>query len=981
MKRMLINATQPEELRVALVDGQRLYDLDIESAGKEQKKSNIYKGRIVRIEPSLEAAFVDYGSKRHGFLPFKEIARSLIKSKSDDGDRGRASIKDCLETGQEFIVQVEKEERGNKGAALTTSVSLAGRYLVLMPNNPRAGGVSRQIEGADRSEVREAMSVLDIPQGMGLIVRTAGVGKNSDELQWDLDYLLQLWDAIKKAAKSKSAPFLIYHESDLVIRAIRDYLRKDISEIWIDDQDVYHRAREFMEQVMPINLQKLKLYTERDPLFSRYQIEGQIETAFSREVTLPSGGSVIIDHSEALTSIDINSARATKGEDIEETALSTNLEAADEISRQLRLRDLGGLIVIDFIDMVSSRNQREVENRLKDALKVDRARVQIGRISRFGLLEMSRQRLRPSLGESSHIPCPRCDGQGTIRGIESMALAVLRIIEEECMKEMTAKVIAQLPVDAATFLLNEKRQSISEVEERLDVEVIIVPDLNMETPQYEVRRVRLTEADMRAHDKASYTMQSVEAQPIETRITSTQHKSETPAIKHIFPSQPEPAAARKNGESRSLISRLFGGLFGEPEAKPVKQPQQQPDSRSTPARTSSKDRDRDRDRDRGQDRDRDRDNRARGKKRGSASRKQSQQPRQDTSQPESDAGQKKKRDQRQKQSGKKRDYENKSSARPPRSSNDSSNRRRRNSNTGENRDSTGNVTPAVSENQNQSANTVVENFNQSPRADEIKRPVQSVASYYSQKGASESAAGAANQRRDVDAYKKGQERPEQSTTVTQDNTYEAGSRISSTISADDEDKTITRAQWTAENSSTPANDTAIEQDKAGTKKPDMQNDPNHDYGTYNSSASAVVDSAANNNESVKDSGSSTPVQTDYNSGNSIQQSPPADYALNSNSKSHPPVSTMKQDTAAENRQPVFPGVTPPSATGAGNDSKSDNTDFSESTTIPADKPELKPQEPAQSTNLVNGRQDNYNSGSHGEALRDADKKQDGDKHE
>ncbi|MBT7951388.1 MAG: Rne/Rng family ribonuclease, partial [Gammaproteobacteria bacterium] len=432
MKRMLINATQPEELRVALVDGQRLYDLDIESSRREQKKSNIYKCRIVRIEPSLEAAFVDYGSERHGFLPFKEIARTLFKNGSGDG---KVIIKDELEVGQEYNIQVEKEERGNKGAALTTFISLAGRYLVLMPNNPRAGGVSRQIEGSDRAEAREAMSGLTVPQGMGLILRTAGVGKSSEELQWDMDYLISLWTAISEAAKDRSAPFLIYKESEVIIRAIRDYLRVDIAEIWIDDTDVFDRAREFMQQVMPQNLSKLKLYKENDSLFNRYQIEGQIETAFSREVTLPSGGALIIDPTEALTSIDINSARSTGGQDIEQTALNTNLEAADEVARQLRLRDLGGLVVIDFIDMMNTRNQREVENRLKDALRIDRARVQIGRISRFGLLEMSRQRLRPSLDESSHIPCPQCDGQGTIRGTDSLSLAVFRIIEEEAMKD------------------------------------------------------------------------------------------------------------------------------------------------------------------------------------------------------------------------------------------------------------------------------------------------------------------------------------------------------------------------------------------------------------------------------------------------------------------------------------------------------------------------------------------------------------------
>ena len=576
MKRMLINATQPEELRVALVDGQRLYDLDIESTGREQKKSNIYKGKIVRLEPSLEAAFVDYGASRHGFLPFKEIARTLLKQKGHEPSRGRSSIKDDLDVGQEFIVQVEKEERGNKGAALTTFISLAGRYLVLMPNNPRAGGVSRQIEGDDRSDAREAMSSLEIPQGMGLILRTAGVGKNTEELQWDLDYLLNLWDSIKSAARERGAPFLVYQESDLVIRAIRDYLRNDISEIWIDDPDVYHRAREFMQQVMPHNLNKLKLYKEADPLFNRYQIEGQIESAFSREVKLPAGGSVIIDHTEALTSIDINSSRATAGEDIETTALNTNVEAADEVARQLRLRDLGGLIVIDFIDMMNNRNQREVENRLKDALKIDRARVQLGRISRFGLLEMSRQRLRPSLGESSHLPCPRCSGQGTIRSVESSALAVLRIIEEEAMKDLTAKVMARLPVKTATFLLNEKRQAIREIEDRLDVKIVIVPDTEMETPHYKIQRVRLSEVDYEINKKVSYLVADEKAEDYADEDTVTPAKKrEEAAVKQVIPNKPlPPKPASKPKETTGFITRLLGGLFSAPavnEAEPAQE--------------------------------------------------------------------------------------------------------------------------------------------------------------------------------------------------------------------------------------------------------------------------------------------------------------------------------------------------------------------------------------------------------------------------
>jgi len=576
---MLINATQPEELRVALVDGQRLYDLDIESTRRQQKKSNIYKAKVIRIEPSLEAAFVDYGSARHGFLPFKEIARTLFKSKGGDSGRsGRASIKDEIEVGQEFIVQVEKEERGNKGAALTTFISLAGRYLVLMPNNPRAGGVSRQIEGEDRSEAREAMSTLEIPQGMGLILRTAGVGKSTEDLQWDLNYLLQLWNAIKESARERSAPFLIYQESDVIIRAIRDYLRNDVTEIWIDEPEAYQRAKEFMQQVMPHNLSKLKLYREADPLFNRYQIEGQIESAYSREVSLPSGGSVIIDHTEALTSIDINSARATGGEDIEATALNTNVEAADEVARQLRLRDLGGLIVIDFIDMMNNRNQREVENRLKEALRIDRARVQIGRISRFGLLEMSRQRLRPSLGESSHLPCPRCSGQGTIRGVESISLAILRILEEEAMKELTAKVIARLPVKTATFLLNEKRQPLLDIEQRLDVELIIVPDESMETPHYQVQRVRLSEANLDSYRQVSYRMAEETIEEDLTQRSSAPQAApprEQAAVKQVVREAPRPAAPDKpQTGGKGLIARLFDGLFGlaEPESEQRPQP-------------------------------------------------------------------------------------------------------------------------------------------------------------------------------------------------------------------------------------------------------------------------------------------------------------------------------------------------------------------------------------------------------------------------
>jgi ribonuclease E len=571
MKRMLINATQPEEVRVALVDGQRLYDLDIESTAREQKKSNIYKARVVRIEPSLEAAFVDYGAERHGFLPFKEIARSLFKSdNSDKPKNGRLSIVDAISEGQEFIVQIEKEERGNKGAALSTFVSLAGRYLVLMPNNPRAGGVSRQIEGSDRSEAKDAMSGLEIPEGMGLILRTAGIGKSSEELQLDLDYLSQLWSAISKAANERPAPFLIYQESDVMIRAIRDYLRKDINEIWIDDAEVHKRCHDFMSQVMPHNLEKLKFYKDNDPLFTRYQIENQIESAFSREVRLPSGGALIIDHTEALISIDINSARATKGSDIEETALNTNREAAEEIGRQLRLRDIGGLIVIDFIDMLNTRNQREVENTMRESLRMDRARVQVGRISRFGLLEMSRQRLRPSLGESSHIPCPRCDGQGTIRDVESMALSVLRIIEEEAMKDMTAKIVSRVPVDAATFLLNEKRQAISEIQHRLDVEVLVLPDPTMVTPQYHVQRVRLNDAKQDEHQQASYLLKSEDSDNQNNDLINTHKKPpvEKPAVKQFSPDGPSRKTTSSNKSGLiSAIKKIFGSLFGDSDDK------------------------------------------------------------------------------------------------------------------------------------------------------------------------------------------------------------------------------------------------------------------------------------------------------------------------------------------------------------------------------------------------------------------------------
>ena len=487
MKRMLINATQTEELRVALVDGQRLYDLDIESGSREQKKSNIYKGKITRIEPSLEAAFVDFGADRHGFLPLKEISKTYF---SKNPGSGRINIKEVMREGQEVIVQVDKEERGNKGAALTTMVSLAGRYLVLMPNNARAGGISRRIEGDERTELREAMKGVTVPDNMGVIVRTAGIGRSSEELQWDLDYLMQLWQAIHGASERRNAPCLLLQESNVVIRAIRDYLRQDIGEVLIDNQAAYDEAIGFVQQVMPQYESKFKLYEDKVPLFNRYQIESQIETAFQREVKLPSGGSIVIDPTEALVSIDINSARATKGADIEETATTTNCEAAEEIARQLRLRDMGGLVVIDFIDMHSNRNQREVENRLKNALEMDRARVQVGRISRFGLMEMSRQRLRPSLGETSGHVCPRCSGTGIVRDLPSLSLSILRLIEEEAAKENTGQIRAEVPLNVGSFLLNEKREVIADIENRHNARIVVLPNPHMDTPHYEVTRLR-----------------------------------------------------------------------------------------------------------------------------------------------------------------------------------------------------------------------------------------------------------------------------------------------------------------------------------------------------------------------------------------------------------------------------------------------------------------------------------------------------------
>ncbi|MDR0934487.1 MAG: Rne/Rng family ribonuclease [Burkholderiaceae bacterium] len=540
MKRMLFNATQQEELRVAIVDGQKLLDLDIETAGREQHKSNIYKAVITRIEPSLEACFVNYGEDRHGFLPFKEVVRSLFR---EGIDVRSASIKDALREGQELMVQVEKEERGNKGAALTTFISLAGRYLVLMPNNPRGGGVSRRVEGEDRQELRENIEKLELPSGMSVIARTAGIGRSVEELQWDLNYLLQLWRAIEGAGHSAPGAFLIYHESSLVIRAIRDYFQPDIGEILVDTDEVYEQARQFMSHVMPDMVHRVKRYRDDIPLFSRFQIEHQIETAYSRVVPLPSGGSIVIDHTEALVSIDVNSARSTRGGDIETTAFNTNCEAAEEAARQLRLRDLGGLIVIDFIDMETPKNKREIENRLKDALRQDRARVQMDKISRFGLIELSRQRLRPALSEGSHITCPRCNGTGHIRDVESFALQVLRIMEEESMKESSAAIHIQLPVDVAAFLLNEKRSEVMKIEARHRVTLIVIPNKYLETPHYKLERLK--HDDPRLDDtQLSYEL-AEESTDVDMSFNKTQKETPKPRqealVKSISPDVPPPA--------------------------------------------------------------------------------------------------------------------------------------------------------------------------------------------------------------------------------------------------------------------------------------------------------------------------------------------------------------------------------------------------------------------------------------------------------
>ena len=608
---MLINATHSEELRVALVDGQRMYDLDIESGAREQKKANIYRGRITRVEPSLEAAFVDYGSERHGFLPLKEISREYFK---DPSQSGRSSIRELVKEGQEIVVQVDKEERGNKGAALTTFISLAGRYLVLMPNNPRAGGISRRIEGEERSQLRDVMNQLTVPAESGVIVRTAGIGRSAEDIQWDLDYLQQLWESITLASDKHAAPFLIYQESNVIIRAMRDYLRQDIGEVLIDEPKVYQDVLSFVQQVMPSYENKIKFYDQEIPLFNRFQIESQIETAFQREVTLPSGGAIVIDPTEALVSIDINSARATKGSDIEETALNTNLEAAEEIARQLRLRDMGGLVVIDFIDMGPMRNQRAVENKLRDSLKLDRARVQVGRISRFGLMEMSRQRLRPSLGETSGIVCPRCSGQGSIRDVASLALSIIRLINEEASKDRSAEIRVVLPVNMATYLLNEKRAEILEVEKTAGVRIVIIPNPQMDTPHFEVSRLRDD------HEAAQASETSYEIDLAQHHFDAKEFDAKTPlatekpAVQSIQPAKPAPQSEPSAPVKASIapakptkvpglgarIMSVVGGLFSsKPKAKvvakvPAKTPSSRNESRNgarnTPNRNQNDDR-------------------------------------------------------------------------------------------------------------------------------------------------------------------------------------------------------------------------------------------------------------------------------------------------------------------------------------------------------------------------------------------------------
>ena len=639
MKRMLVNATQQEELRVALVDGQKLYDLSIELRSREQKKANVYKGRISRVEPSLEACFVEYGAQRHGFLPLKEVSKEFFRQQPQGG---RLNIRELLTEGQEILVQVEKEERGTKGAALTTFVSLAGRFLVLMPNNPRAGGVSRRIEGEDRDQMREVMNQLQIPEGMGAIVRTAGVGRTVEELQWDLDNLRTQWEQIAAAAQERPAPFLVYRESDAVTRAMRDYLSDDIGEVLVDDPPAFQKAQEYMQRFMPADIQRrLKLYSDDIPLFTRFQIESQIESAYGHKVQLPSGGSIVIDYTEALVSIDINSARATRGGDIETTATNTNLEAADEIARQLRIRDIGGLIVIDFIDMESTKNQRDVEDRLRDAMKMDRARIQIGRLSRFGLLEMSRQRLRPSLGETSHIVCPRCVGIGSIRSVESMALAILRLIGEELRKDRTARVVVQVPVEVATYIFNEKREWLRTLEDKSEIELLIVPNPHIQTPEYSISRVRDDETELIENKQASYLLPTAPTVAEPALAHESKPQLEAAAVATLLPTTTAPQSIQAAPPTLqaapqpgfwSRMKRFFAG-DAAPATAPVREATSAPgttrheqadrshrsdprrdrnrsDHRRPPRRADGARRDHE-PRDRNRDRDRDRDRKSR----------------------------------------------------------------------------------------------------------------------------------------------------------------------------------------------------------------------------------------------------------------------------------------------------------------------------------------------------------------------------------
>lgn len=587
MKRMLFNATHQEELRVAIVDGQELLDLDIEATVNNQRKGNIYKGRVTRVEPSLEAAFVDYGAERQGFLPLKEISKVHFRNYNPSTPMSQIKIKDVIDVGQELIVQVEKDERGNKGAALSTFVSLAGRFLVLMPDNPKGGGISRRIGGEERQELRDLLSQLEVPQGHALIARTAGIGRSQEELNWDLEFLTKIWDAISDVAAQRTAPFLIYQENNLVVRALRDYLRPDILEILIDDQEIYDRAQRFVQMIMPHNANKVKLYTDNIPLFSRFQVEHQIETAYSRHVSLPSGAQLVLDHTEAVVTIDVNSAKATSGSDIEETALKTNLEAVDEAARQLRIRDIGGLVVIDLIDMLKPANQRTVERRLLEALKADRARVQVGRISRFGLLEMSRQRLRSAIGEANYIKCPRCEGNGLIRSVPSSALSILRIIEEEALKENTESVHAHLPLETATYLLNEKRYEVGMIEKRLATRIVLIPDTSLQSPNYSIQRLRAEDISLNKLDKPSYQL--------ETKTTDTdsdgyvgyqqhlqqitQGKAEASLSLNDINHAPPPAIAVPPQPAKPSLLNKIKSLFGSAESEVVeKEPRKQPQS-------------------------------------------------------------------------------------------------------------------------------------------------------------------------------------------------------------------------------------------------------------------------------------------------------------------------------------------------------------------------------------------------------------------